>query len=135
MKPQSRFALLVDDDPLPREITQEILEELGWTVTAASSAEEALAVADTAPTPLVLIVDINLGSGMDGFEFGGVARKRWPNIPIVYFSGRPLPERKTTFDPHEIFLMKPVPIITMERAIACVTGEAFSETARCGSSA
>lgn len=118
----AKFALLVDDDPLAREVSGDLLQELGYTVMTAASGEEALAAGDIVHTPSVLIIDINLGSGMDGFEFGSRARGRWPNVPIMYFSGRPCPDRKlNTLGRGEIFLMKPVAIRAMEQAIASVT--------------
>ena len=120
---EPRPALLFEDDPLSREVTRDMLEELGLTVLTASSGEEALASNSSAPAPSVLIVDINLGAGMDGLEFGSRARNRWPNVPIMYFSGRPLPpKRHHTLDQHEIFLMKPVSLEALERAIARVVG-------------
>jgi DNA-binding response OmpR family regulator len=105
----SPYVLLIDDDPLVQDTMREILYEYGWTVMTASTAEEVVALGDTLPAPTLLVTDINLGAGMDGFELGSLVRGRWTDTAIVYISGRPpSPERLQALGPNEIFLMKPV---------------------------
>ncbi len=58
--------LLVDDEESVRESLSEILDGAGYTVTAASSGEEALEAAKKSP-PDILVTDLRL-PGMDGID-------------------------------------------------------------------
>jgi diguanylate cyclase (GGDEF)-like protein/PAS domain S-box-containing protein len=119
--PKSRSVLLVDDDPLVLSILTSMLRELGWTVTTASSADAALALHDAVPAPDLLLTDVDLGPGMDGFALGRAMRCHWSKIRIMYFSGRPPPPDKLdALGPGEMFLMKPVTFPKLEAAVAPV---------------
>jgi CheY-like chemotaxis protein len=116
---RSQSAVVVDDDPISLATLSEILEHLGWIVTTASSAEEVLALPESFPAPQIVITDVNLGTGMDGFEFCPVARRRWPDVKIVVISGRPPhSEQLDTLSLHDVFLLKPVHMSALEAAIA-----------------
>ena len=58
--------LIVEDNPLGRELIVAVLETLECEIVATASAEEALAVAATSPPDLVLL-DLRL-PGMSGME-------------------------------------------------------------------
>lgn len=116
---RSRGAVVVDDDPNVLAILSEILEHLGWMVTTASSAEEVLALPECFPAPQIVITDVNLGTGLDGFEFCLVARRRWPDVKFVVISGRPAhSEQLDTLSSRDVFLPKPVHMSALEAAIA-----------------
>ncbi|MDR3531503.1 MAG: EAL domain-containing protein [Rhodopila sp.] len=120
---RSRIAIVVDDDPLVLETLSETLEHLDWSVTAASSAEEALALSKSISTPEILVTDVDLGAGMNGFDFCAIARRRWPEAGIVVISGRPpRPEQLAALGSRETFLSKPVMMLALEAAIARVSG-------------
>lgn len=59
--------LVVDDEPHLREIASEIVLELGYSVSAVASGEEALALLKRRPVDLVLL-DMILGEGMGGLQ-------------------------------------------------------------------
>lgn len=61
--------LIVDDEPLQREILKTILSEEGYETHAASSGEEALSIAGSY-NPDVVLTDLKMG-GMDGIELMG----------------------------------------------------------------
>jgi GGDEF domain-containing protein/CheY-like chemotaxis protein len=112
-------AVVVDDDPCVRATVSEKLKYLGWIVTTACSAEEALALPESFPAPRIVITDVDLGAGMDGFEFCPVARRRWPSIDIVVISGRlPCSKQLATLGLHDVFLLKPVHMSALKSAIA-----------------
>ena len=118
----SRSAIVVDDDPLVLEILSGMLEHLEWLVTTASNAEAVLA-SDILPAPGLLVTDVNLGAGMDGFAFSIMARHRWPKIGIVVISGRPpRPQQLEALCAQGIFLFKPVTLSALSAAIAHVGG-------------
>lgn len=78
--------LVVEDDPLVREMAVEALRDAGFGVVEAASGEEALERAKTAPDAAVL--DIQLPGRLDGWEVGERLRQMRPDIPVVYATGR-----------------------------------------------
>lgn len=82
--------LLVEDDPLIRDDTAEMLRRQGATVLEAASAEEALDALDGAAVS-VLVTDVNLGE-VNGPELARRAQAIRPGLKVVYASGDTVPE-------------------------------------------
>jgi CheY-like chemotaxis protein len=78
--------LVVDDIPEQREIASSILKKLGYSVTTASSGEDALAQMSRCPVDL-LVLDMIMGPGMDGLETYQRVIKRHPSQRAVIASG------------------------------------------------
>ena|SRR5687768_13319396 len=80
--------LLVEDESRLREMLTRALREMGFHPTAAGSAEAALRVLEHGPPPPpgILILDLNL-PGMDGMQFLGTLRQRWPTLQVVILTG------------------------------------------------
>ncbi len=117
----TRNAILIDDDPLVREVIGEALEVLGWDVTPFANAEAALAMSDVLPTPRLIVTDVNLGAGMSGFELLPHARQRWSGAGIIVISGRPVEQTDLgLLCEHEVFLTKPASIAVLGDAITKV---------------
>jgi DNA-binding NtrC family response regulator len=80
--------LLVEDEPLVREILQEDLADAGLCVAEAATAEDALQTAERCwPPPPVLVTDVNLGPGMDGVALAKEMQRRWPQVGLVVMTG------------------------------------------------
>jgi len=79
-------ALLVDDEPLVRMSTAEMLRDLGYGVVESSSAEDALARVDEGLRPTLLVTD-HLMTGMSGTDLGLALRARIPGIHVLVVSG------------------------------------------------
>ncbi len=84
--------LVVDDDKNTRLFLTALLEDAGYTVTAASNGEEALEVMDRAHIDLV-VLDIMMPK-MDGYEFTRLLRESDNNLPILMVSAKQLPADK-----------------------------------------
>src|SRR5271165_474285 len=97
-----RTALVVDDDTSYRQIMHEILTENEWQVIEAATGEEALMLSEK---PDLLVIDINLGDGMDGWTFARLARDRWPDIGLLFISG--MSQSPQQYDISGLFIMKP----------------------------
>lgn len=78
--------LIVDDDPLVRNATGAVLQDLGHRVTEVESAEEALPVLETRPDIDILITDHAM-PGMTGAQLIGEVNIRWPALPVVLATG------------------------------------------------
>ncbi len=79
-------ALLVDDEPLVRMSTAEMLSELGYRVVEAGSAEDALQRVREGLRPNLLITD-HLMPGMSGTDLGLALRNQYPELQILVVSG------------------------------------------------
>ena len=79
-------ALLVDDEDLVRESTADMLENLGYDVVEAASAEEALRLIGGGLRPDVLVTDHLMG-GMSGTELANIVRADLPDTPVLIVSG------------------------------------------------
>jgi CheY-like chemotaxis protein len=75
--------LIVEDNPLNRELVSDLLDAAGYEVLAASTAEEGIQVARKRPLRLILL-DITL-PGMSGFEALEALKKddRTKDVPTV----------------------------------------------------
>jgi CheY-like chemotaxis protein len=108
--------LLVEDDALVRECLSEMLGEMGLRVAALPNASEALALPDGAEAPSVLVTDVRLGAGLDGFALAAAARDRWPGIHAVLISGDAR-SAEHALAPTESFLAKPFRMDDLVQAI------------------
>ncbi|MFK4502852.1 signal transduction histidine kinase/CheY-like chemotaxis protein [Bradyrhizobium japonicum] len=79
-------ALLVDDEPLVRMSTAEMLGELGYNVVEAGSAEDALQRVREGLRPNLLVTD-HLMPGMSGTDLGLALRNQYPELQILVVSG------------------------------------------------
>ena len=107
--------LLVEDEALLREMTQEDLEDLGFRVIAAANADEALQVLEAGTEVAALFTDIRMPGPHDGWELARRARALRPGLPVLYASGYsgegPQPVAGS------IFLHKPYRLSEIENAL------------------
>ena len=90
-KPFRATALIVEDDPMQREMICMLLEESNYAVIECESAEAAELVLQRHPENLVLMMtDVNLAGNMNGAELAHVAKKHDPNLDVIVTSGKPL---------------------------------------------
>ena len=88
LQPIDGEIVVVEDDPLLRDLMQEILVEVGAECVAFSTADDALVHMLTSETRCALIIaDHGLPGSMQGAELAELVRGRWPEIPIVITSG------------------------------------------------
>ena len=72
--------LVVEDDADLRELLQQVLEQEGYCVAAASDGEDALRLLDTHDAPQLILLDMRMPR-MGGAEFVCEFRKRNPSPP------------------------------------------------------
>ena len=82
--------LLVEDEPLIREIMLESLQDAGFTVIEAADGDAAIGLIDaTAHAFAMLVTDFHMPGRNDGLAVAAAMRTRWPVAPVVIASGRP----------------------------------------------
>ena len=90
-KPFRATALIVEDDPMQREMICLLLEESDFDVIQCESAEAAELVLKRHPENLVLMMtDVQLAGNMNGAELAHVAKKCNPDLDVIVTSGNPL---------------------------------------------
>jgi len=82
----SRAILLVEDENYVREVASEILESAGYTVVAARTGKEALAVYEKNGPFLLLVTDVIM-PGMNGRELSQKLTSLQPDLKTIYMSG------------------------------------------------
>src|SRR4029077_11317193 len=82
--------LVVEDDPVMREMLQRRLEREGWTVIEAENGRVALKRM-TERQPDLILLDLMMPE-MDGFQFLDEVRKRedWHSIPVIVITAKEL---------------------------------------------
>jgi len=79
--------LLVEDEPLIRMLTTDMLDALGFATTEAATGAEALAIDDGALAALAgLVIDLGLPD-QPGEEVARKLRQRRPDLPVILTTG------------------------------------------------
>jgi CheY-like chemotaxis protein len=80
--------LAVDDEPELRRMVKRILTNAGYDILLAGTGEEALELLEAEAGRVdVLLTDVGLGSGMNGWELVSHARTRYPGIRTLLATG------------------------------------------------
>ena len=91
-KPFRATALVVEDDPMQREMISLLLEESHFDVIECESAEAAEIVLRRMARKLALVMtDVSLAGAMDGVSLAHIARRSNPELEVIVTSGNPLP--------------------------------------------
>jgi signal transduction histidine kinase len=81
--------LIVDDNEDVREVAVVIVRSLGYEVLSAADATEAIALMRIHGGIDLLVSDIVMAGGVDGFDLARRARELNPSLPILLMSGYP----------------------------------------------
>lgn len=85
--PPGGLILVVDDEPMIRDLAKLALGRAGYEIETAASAPEALQCFETCGSRLAaVILDKNL-HGADGFELLAILRAQVPGLPALLISG------------------------------------------------
>jgi PAS domain S-box-containing protein len=112
--------LVVDDEPDVAQAIEGMLEQLGYSVTLAIGAEEALAAVQANRFDLVLS-DVTMPGGQDGVALGRQLRVMRPQLPVLLITGNP----RALGDASEFpILIKPINSASLGEAIRRAMEEA-----------
>lgn len=100
--------LVVEDEPLVRILLADVLTEAGFKVREAADAEEALQILNAGLDVSVLVTDVDMPPGIDGYALTRQVSANWPDIQIIVTSGRQWPQ-EGDLPEGAAFLAKPVP--------------------------
>ena len=100
----AQMVLVVEDEPLVRETIVCELEDAGFGVLEAETAETGLAILKQHPVSL-LFTDIRLPGFMDGWDLAEAARSLDPKLPVIYATGFTAEDPRLV--PQAVLLRKP----------------------------
>jgi CheY-like chemotaxis protein len=83
----SGFVLVVEDEVEVRRLITDTLRDAGCKVISAPTARDGLRLLDHNPTIQLLLTDIGLPDGVNGIQLAEEARRRCPNLNVVYMTG------------------------------------------------
>ncbi len=83
--------LIVEDDPLVRVVLAAAVEDAGFDVTIAESADDALRQLSSGLMPRAVVTDIEMAGSLDGLGLARWLSERRAGIGILVVSGRQAP--------------------------------------------
>jgi CheY-like chemotaxis protein len=81
------LVLVVDDDPMQRQVAKNLLERLGYRASLAFSGEQAVTMVEAGLRPDLVILDMLLGAGMHGAETYRRLLELQPGLRAIVVSG------------------------------------------------
>ncbi|WP_428392857.1 response regulator [Lichenicoccus sp.] len=110
--------LLVEDEATIRMILAEVLADAGFVVTEAASGEVALRLFDEVRAFDLLVTDVHMPGRVNGVDLARAVRARWPEVPVVFVTGRPDALRRFgDLGPRDRFVLKPCRSATLLSAV------------------
>lgn len=116
MAPNQPIALVVDDEPLIRMDTAEMVADEGFEVIEARTVDDAFKFLTDYPSLKLVVTDIETPGSMTGCQLAWEVAKRWPHICVVVASGDGRPSDED-LPPSAIFIAKPVSHDVVHEAI------------------
>jgi FixJ family two-component response regulator len=98
---------VVDDDIVIREALCAAIEFEGLEVRNYATAESALADFMLTGCPRLVVSDIVLGPGLNGFEFGAALKRLCTEVSIIYITAFSLNSGSRQIGPSELLIFKP----------------------------
>ncbi len=112
--------LVVEDEPVLRDMAHLILQDCGYHVLEAGSGAEALQVWERNPGGIdLMLTDIVMPGGMSGRELAAKLLASHPQLKIIFTSGYNVEETNTDFFRRggAVFLQKPYTRTDLARAV------------------
>ena len=79
--------LLVEDELALRMVIVEMLSDLGYTVLEAGNSQSGLQIVESSARIDLLLTDVGLPGGMNGRQLADAARKRRPDLKVLFLTG------------------------------------------------
>lgn len=86
------IALVVDDEPLIRMDTSDMIADEGYAIVEAASADEAYQFLEHHSSLQLLFTDVQMPGELDGFGLARRVQEQWPHICVIVASGMAKPQ-------------------------------------------
>jgi CheY-like chemotaxis protein len=102
-------ALIVEDEPVTREMARGMFEEFGFECLDAWNGEDALRFLGGHPEIDLLFADVRM-PGVDGIDLARLARRMRPHLKVVltsgWLDGAPVPDLPFVRKPYRLHTLK-----------------------------
>jgi CheY-like chemotaxis protein len=119
--------LVVENEALIRMELVHTLVAGGYTVSECGDGASAMAQIDASHDLQGLISDIRLGKGPDGWEVAHHARRKFPNLAVVYVTGDNFSNWSAEGVPKSLILQKPYAEAQLMNAISGLLTDAVPQ--------
>ena len=109
--------IVVDDEALIRMNIRDVLEGMKCKVLEASHVIQALQILETTSLIDLIVTDVQMPGPLDGLHFLEVARRIYPDIPVLVTSGKAVTEDALSRGASG-FLQKPYSVVALQHAVA-----------------
>jgi len=112
--------LMVEDEPVLRELARVILEDCGYKILEAASGREAIEVWNRQSGTIdLLLTDMVMPEGVSGMDLAHKLHAHNPGLKIVFASGYSMDDLDDSFlrQGHAVFLQKPYTHLTLAKAV------------------
>jgi CheY-like chemotaxis protein len=118
--PSFPLVLVVEDDALVRAMAVDALEEEGFAVLEAPSADYAVTVLESRSDVGVVFTDVTMPGTLNGFDWARLVRSLYPRVAVLVSSGA-LPSGFNGEAPDARFVPKPYRMMDVVRIIRGMT--------------
>jgi CheY-like chemotaxis protein len=105
--------LVVEDDFLVRAVAVAHLQECGFSIVEAQTADEAILILRDNRSIAAVFSDVQMPGRLDGIALAQWLARKCPNIKVLLTSGRMVPDKSTGWH----FLAKPYRLDDLEREL------------------
>ena len=116
---KTQTVLVVEDDADARSTLAAMVTELGYRVVEAENGASALPILEQARPVNILLSDVIMPGGMSGLDLARAARKRHPDLKVLFVSGydRTAIAQATKYDDSLKLLNKPFSLKDLSREL------------------
>ncbi len=116
---KTRTVLVVEDDADARATLAAMMTELGYRVLEAENGVSALPILEQERPVNILLSDVIMPGGMSGIDLAKAARKRRPDLKVLFVSGydRTAIAQATRYDDSLRLLNKPFSLRDLSREL------------------
>jgi CheY-like chemotaxis protein len=100
-----------------RAVTIRLLQGKGYRVSEATDGATALEALEMRGPPDLLLSDVVLPRGIDGYALASLARERYPGLRVLLMSGYPRDALASTDSSDIKLLQKPFTRVQLHRAV------------------
>jgi len=98
--------VIVEDDILANEHLEFILQQAGYVVLSATSADEAAELLEDREDVRLIVTDINLPGTVNGLKLAATAKAQQPDMNVIIVTGYSAP-KNDEIPPGSLFIPKP----------------------------
>lgn len=109
--------LIVEDEIRLAILIRDLIKSLGYIVETATNGTEALSLLDRKDDIKLVLTDIVMPGGLNGFELAAAIREKFEDMPIIYMSGYTAYSNEDMGSVVATMLQKPCPLDELANAL------------------